>query len=119
MGFSALAIPHENRAMRVLLSQEAEQDAAEAAVEQVRAVVTQADADCFCGSLTSTVAKAWWQVRTVSSEGYDVFSWVVLPDESEGWVKTSAAYDLATAEVYGLMKYGTDEVVQKWGSCWA
>lgn len=111
--FSALAIPHENRAMRVLLSQEAEQSAAEAAVEQVRAVVAQADADCFCGSLTSTVAKAWWQVRTVSSEGFDVYSWVVLPDESEGWVKTSAAYDLATAEVYGLMKYGTDEVVRR------
>ena len=111
--FAELAIPHENRAMRVLLSQEAEQAAAAAAVEQVRAVVVAgADADCFCGSITSMVAQAWWQVRTVSSEGYDVYSWVVLPDESEGWVKTSAAYDLATAEVYGLMKYGTDEVVR-------
>lgn len=110
--FGELAIPQSNRAMRVLLSQQAVRADAEAAVEQVRAEVGRADADCFCGGLGSNVARAWWRVRTNSSEGFDVYSWVVLSDGSEGWVRTSAAYDLATSEVYGLMKYGTDELVR-------
>lgn len=42
--------------------------------------------------------------------GYDVYAWL----ESDGvgsWVNVGLANDLATAEVYGLMKYGTDKVV--------
>lgn len=42
--------------------------------------------------------------------GYNVYAWL----ESDGvgsWVLVGLANDLATAEVYGLMKYGTDKVV--------
>lgn len=45
-----------------------------------------------------------------SGRGYDVYAW--LENEGVGsWVNVGLANDLATAEVYGLMKYGTDKVV--------
>ncbi len=45
-----------------------------------------------------------------SGRGYDVFAW--LENEGVGsWVNVGLANDLATAEVYGLMKYGTDKIV--------
>lgn len=45
-----------------------------------------------------------------SGRGYDVYAW--LENDGVGsWVNVGLANDLATAEVYGLMKYGTDKVV--------
>lgn len=42
--------------------------------------------------------------------GYDVYAWLET-DGVGSWVCVGLANDLATAEVYGLMKYGTDKVV--------
>jgi len=40
---------------------------------------------------------------------YDVYAWLERR-EGAGWVRVKEAYDIATAEVYGLSKLGTDEV---------
>lgn len=43
--------------------------------------------------------------------GWNVYAWLETPAGNGGWVFVGLANDIATAEVYGLMKYGTDEVV--------
>lgn len=43
--------------------------------------------------------------------GWNVYAWLETPAGDGGWVFVGLANDIATAEVYGLMKYGTDEVV--------
>lgn len=42
---------------------------------------------------------------------YDVYAWLERRD-SAGWVRVTQAYDIATAEVYGLGKLGTDSVAE-------
>lgn len=47
-----------------------------------------------------------------NAEGeYDVYAWLERRD-SAGWVRVTQAYDIATAEVYGLGKLGTDSVAE-------
>ena len=108
--FPLLVVP-QNRRVKVLLVQSASEPADDAVGEQVRVQMEATQDGSLCGSL-NYVAKAWWQYEADVYDGYDVYGWVVLPDGSEGWVRTSAAYDLATADTYGLMKYGTDRVVE-------
>lgn len=43
--------------------------------------------------------------------GWNVYAWLETPAGDGDWVFVGLANDIATAEVYGLMKYGTDEVV--------
>lgn len=43
---------------------------------------------------------------------YDVYAWLERRD-SAGWVRVHEAYDIATAEVYGLSKLGTDVVAEQ------
>lgn len=109
--FEGVVLP-QGRRVRVLLSQSEVHSVAESdgGTEMVRVSMTRASDGSKCGDL-SYACKAWWQYEADCYDGYDVYSWVVLPDGSEGWVKTSAAYDVATADVYGLVKLGTDRVV--------
>ena len=46
-------------------------------------------------------------------EGYDVFAWCEQPDGSASWVHVGEANDLATAEIYGLTKLGTDVTIDR------
>ena len=43
---------------------------------------------------------------------YDVYAWLERRDTA-GWVRVHEAYDIATADVYGLSKLGTDSVVEQ------
>ena len=45
-------------------------------------------------------------------EGYDVYAWLETPEGEASWVHVGEANDLATTELYGLTKLGTDLVVQ-------
>lgn len=45
-----------------------------------------------------------------ASEFYEVYAWVEH-DGSAGWVRVDRTNELATARVYGVMKYGTDMTV--------
>lgn len=49
----------------------------------------------------------WQFTKMGSNGGYDIYAWL----EPDGWVCVGDANDIATAEIYGLMKYGTDETV--------
>lgn len=50
-------------------------------------------------------------------DGYDVYAWVERTDGgAEGWVRVGLANDIATREIYGLTKLGTDVVVQGGGA---
>ncbi len=53
-------------------------------------------------------AWAYWVFRTQELQAYDVYAWVERPEVGGAWVRVDENYDLATAEVFGLMKYGTD-----------
>ena len=56
------------------------------------------------------LTKGLAEFKLPGEDGYDVYAWL----ESDGvgsWVNVGLANDLATAEVYGLMKYGTDKRV--------
>ena len=63
-------------------------------------------------------ANVWYGERTPyllawgagASEFYDVYAWVERA-EAAGWVRVDRTNELATARVYGLMKYGTDMTV--------
>ena len=46
-------------------------------------------------------------------EGYHVFAWLEELNGEAGWVRVGLANDVATKEVYGLTKLGTDMVVEK------
>ncbi len=110
--FAGVVLP-QGRRVRVLLSQSEVHSVAESdgGTEAVRVSMTRASDGSKCGDL-SYACKAWWQYEADCYDGYDVYSWVVLPDGTEGWVSTGAAYDIASADVYGLMKLGTDRVVE-------
>lgn len=43
-----------------------------------------------------------------NGELFDIYAWL----EPDGWVRVDMKYDLADSDTYGLMKYGTDEVVE-------
>lgn len=63
-------------------------------------------------------ANVWYGERTPyllawgagASEFYEVYAWVEH-DGSAGWVRVDRTNELATARVYGVMKYGTDMTV--------
>lgn len=63
-------------------------------------------------------ANVWYGERTPyllawgagASEFYEMYAWVEH-DGSAGWVRVDRTNDLATARVYGVMKYGTDMTV--------
>lgn len=48
---------------------------------------------------------------TGGEDKYDVYAWLEEEDGSAGWVRVDEAYDIATTEIYGLSKLGTDTVV--------
>ncbi len=51
------------------------------------------------------------EIPMLDVEGYQVFAWLEQGGGIAGWVCVGEANDLATAEVYGLMKYATDAAV--------
>ena len=44
-----------------------------------------------------------------NGELYDIYAWF----EADGWLRVDMKYDLADTDTYGLMKYGTDALVEQ------
>lgn len=110
--FEDLVLPIGAYDMRVVFSRYEERETAEQNKETVRVqVVDNPGDDSFCGE-NRWAAISSWVLESVYTKGYDVYHWVHKADGSEGWVPVNELYDLATAEVYGLMKYATDLPVQ-------
>lgn len=106
--FENLVLPIGGYDMRVVFSRYETREEAEQNKETVRAQVVSNPGDgSFCGE-NRWAAVASWELEAVYTKGYDVYHWVHKLDGSEGWVPVNELYDLATAEVYGLMKYATD-----------
>lgn len=53
----------------------------------------------------------YYYVPKADSDSFDVYAWIEHPDGTSAWVRVDIAYDIATSEVYGLTKLGTDLVV--------
>lgn len=51
-------------------------------------------------------------VRMQPQKRYDVYAWLEQQDGTSGWVCVGEANDIATAEIYGLVKTATDVVVR-------
>ena len=100
-------VPNGSR-IKVLLSQVAVEPTADQ-TETVRIQVTAVAATegsnvggaAYC-------AWAYWQYETDQMTNWDTYAWL----ESKGWVRVDINYDIATSEVYGLNKLGTDSVVR-------
>lgn len=100
-------VPNGSR-IKVLLSQVAVEPTADQ-VETIRIQVTAVAATegsnvggaAYC-------AWAYWQYETDQMTNWDTYAWL----ESKGWVRVDINYDIATSEVYGLNKLGTDSVVR-------
>lgn len=106
--FEDLVLPIGAYDMRVVFSRYETREEAEQNKETVRVqVVDNPGDDSFCGE-HRWAAISSWVLESVYTKGYDVYHWVHKLDGSEGWVPVNELYDLATAEVYGLMKYATD-----------
>ncbi len=106
--FENLVLPIGGYDMRVVFSRYETREEAEQNKETVRAQVVSNPGDgSYCGE-HRWAAIASWELEAVYTKGYDVYHWVHKEDGSEGWVPVNELYDLATAEVYGLMKYATD-----------
>ncbi len=56
------------------------------------------------------------EVPMEDREGYHVFAWVEVANGGASWVRVGMANDVATKEVYGLTKLGTDVVVAAGGA---
>lgn len=109
--FEELEVVPRGCRVKVVLSQvEAEptEEQMEAVRIQVAAVATTEGSKVgeanFC-------AWAYWCFETEELTAYDVYAWC----ESDGagsWVRVDINYDIATSEVYGVNKLGTDQVVR-------
>lgn len=109
--FEELEVVPRGCRVKVVLSQvEAEptEEQMEAVRIQVAAVATTEGSKVgeanFC-------AWAYWGFETEELTAYDVYAWC----ESDGagsWVRVDLNYDIATSEVYGVNKLGTDQVVR-------
>lgn len=55
-------------------------------------------------------AWAYWGFETEELTAYDVYAWCES-DEGGGWRRVDLNYDIATSEVYGVNKLGTDSEV--------
>lgn len=105
--FEELEVVPRGCRVKVVLSQvEAEptEEQMEAVRIQVAAVAATEGSKVGTGNFC---AWAYWGFETEELTAYDVYAWVEA-DGSGGWARVDANYDLATARVYGVMKYGTD-----------
>lgn len=49
----------------------------------------------------------------IRRSGYDIYAWVQRSENASGeWARVDEAYDIATMDVYGLSKLGTNETVE-------
>lgn len=96
--------------VKLVLSRVA-QEPSEEQVERVRVQVAgvAATEGSKVGS-ANYCAWAYWVFRTQELQAYDVYAWVERPEVggAGAWVRVDENYDLATAEVFGLMRYATD-----------
>lgn len=109
--FEELEVVPRGCRVKVMLSQvetEPTEEQMEAVRIQVAAVATTEGSKVgeanFC-------AWAYWGFETEELTAYDVYAWC----ESDGagsWVRVDLNYDIATSEVYGVNKLGTDQVVR-------
>lgn len=107
--FDGLCVP-AGLDVRVLLSQQSEQVAAEGSVETVRVRVVSTADGSLCGG-RQVAAQAQWRYLDESVGFYDVYAWMEDGEGNGVWHLMNRTYDFATAQVYGLMKYATDSVV--------
>ncbi len=49
-------------------------------------------------------------------DAFDVYAWLETPDGVGSWVMIGEANDIATAELYGLTKLGTDSIIEQGAS---
>ncbi len=85
----------------------------QAAVPGVEAVCEEGRVLLYAQRRTLTVDRrgagyAVTEIPMLDTEGYQVFAWLEQGGGVAGWVCVGEANDLATAEVYGLMKYASD-----------
>ncbi len=100
-------VPNGSR-IKVLLSQVAAEPTADQA-ETIRIQVTAvASTEGSNVGGAAYCARAYWQYETDQMTNWDTYAWL----ESKGWVRVDINYDIATSEVYGLNKLGTDSVVR-------
>ena len=105
--FTELEVVPNGCRVKLVLSQVAAEPTADQ-VETVRIQVTKVAATegsnvggaAYC-------AWAYWQYETDQMTNWDTYAWL----ESKGWVRVDINYDIATSEVYGLNKLGTDSEV--------
>lgn len=86
-------------------------------VQGVEAVCEAGRVSLYAQRRTLTVDRrgtgyAVTEIPMLDVEGYKVFAWLEQGGGVAGWVCVDGANDLATSEVYGLMKYSTDTPVQ-------
>lgn len=51
------------------------------------------------------------EIPKLDGEGYRVFAWLETPAGDADWVQVGNTNDLATSQIYGLVKTGTDTVI--------
>lgn len=96
--------------------------AIDAVCEELRVEVEGAKVKLYCDiHITLTVNRTGTgytviEIPMVDGEGYRVFAWLEKPDGTGGWVQVGMANDVASKEVYGLVKLGTDTVIKEGGA---
>ena len=106
--FTELEVVPNGCRVKLVLSQVAAEPTADQ-VETVRiqvAAVAATEGSNVGGA--AYCAWAYWQYETDQMTNWDTYAWL----ESKGWVRVDINYDIATSEVYGLNKLGTDSVVR-------
>ena len=103
--FDRLIVGSKSR-IQVSFSQSAAEPT-DANLETVRVVCANSMDNSAVGGLSQHCTLAYWQYEKLGSDIYDVYAWVEDGGAS-GWVLVREAYDVATTEVYGLNKLGTD-----------
>lgn len=103
--FDRLLVGVKSR-IQLLFSQNANEPSEEN-LETVRVVCANSMDNSAVGGLSGYCALAYWQFEKLGSDIYDVYAWVEDGGAS-GWILVREAYDVATTEVYGLNKLGTD-----------
>ncbi len=48
-----------------------------------------------------------------AQDAFDVYAWLETPDGAGSWVMIGEANDIATAEVHGIVKLGTDALIEQ------
>ena len=103
--FDRLIVGHNTRVQLVFTQNTNEPTDANA--ETVRAVCAPSMDNSAVGGLSQLCPLVYWQFEKLGNDLYDVYAWVE-DGAGSGWVLVQESYDVATTEVYGISKLGTD-----------